>query len=241
MKPHKVEAWLHTRKDQPDYEQQVGKICELYRQAPALHVQRIHVVSVDEKTGIQALERLARTPMKAHQVARQDCEYIRHGTPCLIANLEIAPGKIRQPTVQNTRTEQDFVTHIHQTVASAPTEQWIFIVDQLNTHKSASLVEYIAEACGLDEERGVKGKCGVLQSMETRMNFWSDPPHRIRFVYTPKHASWLHQIECGFSHLLRRLSVSSKEKLRELILAYIEYHNRVSAKPFKWLYRGNGK
>ncbi|CAM3400773.1 conserved hypothetical protein [Xenorhabdus nematophila ATCC 19061] len=124
-------------------------------------------------------------------------------------------------------------------------DRYTLIVDQLNTHKSASLVEYIAEACGLDEERGVKGKCGVLQSMETRMNFWSDPTHRIRFVYTPKHASWLNQIECGFSlifrHLLRRLSVSSKEKLRELILAYIEYHNRVSAKPFKWLYRGNGK
>ncbi|WP_323872133.1 transposase [Xenorhabdus doucetiae] len=200
------------------------------------------MVSVDEKTGIQARERKAQTPMKAHQVARQDCEYIRHGTQCLIANLDIATGKILQPTVQDRRTEQDFVAHIRQTVAHASSGQWIFIVDQLNTHKSASLVKFIAEACDLNEPLGIKGKHGTLKSMEKRMNFLSDPTHRLRFIYPPKHASWLNQIECWFSlisrHLLRRLSVSSKEILRELILKYIDYYNRVLAKPFKWLYRG---
>ncbi|MBD2783067.1 transposase [Xenorhabdus sp. DI] len=215
----------------------------MYRQAPTLQAQGIHVVSVDEKTGIQARERIALTPMKAHQVARQDCEYIRHGTQCLIANLEVASGKILQPTVQDRRTERDFVAHIRQTVAQDPSGQWIFIVDQLNTHKSASLVEFIAEACGLNEALGVKGKWGTLQSMETRMQFLSDLTHRIRFVYTPKHASWLNQIECWFSlvsrHLLRWLSVNSKEILRTLILKYIEYYNQVLAKPFKWLYRRN--
>ncbi|WP_169923652.1 transposase [Xenorhabdus innexi] len=80
---------------------------------------------------------------------------------------------------------------------------------------------------------------------EKILNSLSDPTHRIRFVYTPKHASWLNQIECWFSlvsrHLLRRLSVSSKAILRTCILKYIEYYNRVLAKPFKWLYRGNTK
>ncbi|MDX7993194.1 transposase [Xenorhabdus littoralis] len=126
---------MHTRKDQKDYDQRVEDICALYRQA-----QNIHVASVDEKTGIQALERITLTPMKAHQVVRQDCEYIRHGTQCLIANLEIATGKIIQPTVQDRRTEQDVVSHVRQTVAHDLTGQWIFIIDQLNTHKSASFV-----------------------------------------------------------------------------------------------------
>lgn len=180
--------------------------------------------------------------MKPGQPARQDPEYIRHGTQCLIANLEVATGRIVEPSVQDTRTEQDFVEHIRRTVDTDPNGQWIFIADQLNTHKSESLVRFVAEHCAVSEDLGSKGKSGVLRTMETRMNFLTEPSHRIRFVYTPKHASWLNQIECWFSlisrHLLKRLSVASKEKLRDLILKYVEYYNRVNAQPFKWLYRG---
>lgn len=180
--------------------------------------------------------------MKPNQVARQDSEYTRHGTQCLIANLEVATGRILQPTVQDTRTEDDFVNHVRQTVNIDPAGQWVFIADQLNTHKSESLVRYVAEHCEVTADLGVKGKTGILHTMETRMNFLSDPTHRIRFVFTPKHASWLNQIECWFSlisrHLLKRLSVISKDELRNLILKYIDYYNRVMAKPFKWLYRG---
>lgn len=200
------------------------------------------MISVDEKTGIQALERTDTTPMKPGQLARQDAEYIRHGTQCLITNLEVATGRILSATVQDTRTETDFVEHIRQTVKTAPDAKWVFIADQLNTHKSESLVRFVAEHCGLSEDLGEKGKTGILQSMETRMKFLSDANHSVRFVYTPKHASWLNQIECWFSlisrHLLKRLSVDSKGLLRGLILRYIEYYNRVIAKPFKWLYRG---
>lgn len=200
------------------------------------------MVSVDEKTGIQALERTATTPMQAKQAAREDHEYIRHGTQCLMANLEVATGRLLQPTVQQTRTEHDFVEHVRQTVNTDPHSQWIFVADQLNTHQSESLVKWVAEHCGMADDLGVKGKTGILQNMQTRMRFLADPTHRIRFVYTPKHASWLNQIECWFSllsrHLLRRLSVTSTTVLRDLILKYIEYYNRVLAKPFKWLYRG---
>lgn len=183
--------------------------------------------------------------MKQNQAERQDSEYIRHGTQCLIANLEVATGQIVQSTVQDTRTEQDFLEHIRRTVNTDPGGQWIFIADQLNTHKSESLVKYVAEHCGTAGDLGVKGKQGILHTMESRMNFLSNPDHLIRFVYTPKHASWLNQIECWFSsiskHLLRRLSVTSKGKLRDLVLQYIDYYNRVMAKPFNWLYRGKAK
>ncbi len=223
----------------------MGTVCGLYRQAQELEAQGIHVISVDEKTGIQARERKETTSMQENQFARQDNEYTRHGTQCLIANLNVATGRILQPTVQETRTEQDFLEHVRHTVETDPQGQWIFIADQLNTHKSESLVHFVAEQCGITDCLGVKGKTGILHTMESRMNFLCDPTHHIRFVYTPKHASWLNQIECWFSlisrHLLRRLSVTSTTVLRELILRYIDYYNRVMAKPFRWLYRGKTK
>ncbi len=94
---------------------------------------------------------------------------------------------------------------IQQTIASDPQGQWIFIVDQLNTHQSESLVRWVATACQLDLDLGIKGESGILQSMATRAAFLQDPTHRIRFVYTPKHTSWLNQIELWFSILVRRL------------------------------------
>jgi transposase len=194
-------------------------------------------------TGLQALERIAPTrPMKPGQVERREFEYARHGTQCLIGNFEVATGRVIAPTVQPTRTEEDFARHIAATVATDPEAGWIFVADNLTTHVSESLVRDVAEACGVRDDLGVKGKSGVLKSVATRRVFLMDESHRVRFVYVPKHTSWLNQIEIWFSILVRRVikrgNFKSAGDLRERILAFIDYFNRTMAKPFKWTYTG---
>lgn len=203
----------------------------------------MHLVSTDEKTGIQALECKHPTlPMMPGRVERREYEYIRHGTLALMANFEVALGRILAPSLGPTRTEEDFAAHIAQTLASDPGGAWIFIVDQLNTHKSEALVRLVAQACDVAVDLGVKGKAGILESMETRAAFLQDPTHPIRFVYTPVHTSWLNQVEIWFSILVRRLlkrgNFTSVDDLKQRILDFIAYFNRTMAKPFKWTYAG---
>ena len=219
----------------------MGTVCDLYEQAGALAERGIHLVSTDEKTGMQALGRLSPDiPMSPGEVQRREHEYKRHGTLCLTANLEVWCGWIIAPTLGPTRTETDFVGHVEQTVATDPWAGWVFVVDNLNTHQSAGLVVWVAQQCGLQEDLGVKGKRGVLKSQKSRAAFLSDPSHRIRFVYTPKHTSWLNQLEIWFSilvrKLLRRSSFTSVEDLKARILAFIGYFNLTMAKPIRWLY-----
>ena len=168
-------------------------------------------------------------------------EYIRHGTLSLIANLEVATGRVLSPSIGPTRNEADFATHIENTIDTDPQGEWIFIVDRLNIHQSESLVRIIAGACEIGDELGIKGKAGILKSMPTRRAFLSCEHHRIRFVYIPKHTSWLNQIELWFSILARRLlkraSFTSIEQLSERILAFIQYFNQTLAKPFRWTYK----
>jgi transposase len=207
-----------------------------------LHEQGTHTVSCDEMTGIQALERLHATkPVKPGFVERREFEYVRHGTQTLIANFEVATGRIISPTIGDTRTEMDFAEHIKRSISANPEGEWIFVSDQLNTHKSETLVRFVAEQCNIQIDLGEKGKSGILKSIETRTAFLTCPSHRIRFVYTPKHASWLNQVEIWFSilvrKLLRRASFTSKENLAQRILTFIEYFNDTMAKPFKWTYK----
>lgn len=225
------------------FDEQVCTVCDLYHQAIELHEQGTHLVSTDEKTGIQALERKHPTkPMKPGLITRYEHEYIRHGTQTLIANLEVATGKCISPSIGASRTEADFAQHIERTIDLDPEAPWIFVVDQLNIHKSETLVRLVAERCHLDTDLGKKGRKGILQSQKTRMAFLQDDAHRIRFVYTPKHTSWLNQIELWFSILVRRLlkhgNFSSVNVLKERLLAFIDYFNRTMAKPFKWTYKG---
>ena len=201
-------------------------------------------MSTDEKTGIQALERKHPTrPMISGKPELREFEYIRHGTQALIASFEVALGRIIASSVGPTRTEEDFATHIERAIATDPDAEWVFVVDQLNTHKSESLVRLVARLCDIHhQDLGIKGKSGIQESMETRAAFLRDQGHRIRFVYTPKHTSGLNQIEIWLSILVRRLlkraSFTSTKELRERILAFIDYFNKTMAKPFKWTCAG---
>lgn len=245
MKPHRVEYWLNAKIDDPEqFQKDVHTVCDCYLQARQIYQdQGTHTVSTDEMTGIQALERIAPTkPMKAGLPQRIEYEYSRHGTQCLIANFDVVTGAVVAPTVAATRTEEDFVAHIKGTVAGDPEAGWIFVVDNLNTHQSESLVRYVAQQCGIEEDLGVKGRRGILESMASRKEFLSDAGHRIRFVYVPKHTSWLNQIECWFSILVRRVikrgNFRSTQDLRDKILAFIDYFNKTMAKPLKWTFTG---
>lgn len=199
----------------------------------------VNVVSVDEKPGIQALERDGATlPTKADKVERREFNYIRHGTQVLTGNIHLATGKLITPTIADTRTEADFVEHITRLIQSDPDAGFVILCDQLNTHKSESLVRLIAKVLGDDQILGEKGKWGILKSMETRQAYLSDLEHRIRFVYTPKHCSWLNSIEVWFSiltkHVLNRGNFISIQDLKQKIQRYIAYYNEHLAKVWKW-------
>jgi transposase len=201
------------------------------------------VASTDEKTGVQALERAAPTlPMWSGHPERREFEYVRHGTQALIASFDVATGTVLPPSIGPTRTEADFAAHIDRVLATDPGVEWVFVVDQLDTHKSETLVRLVARHCGIADDLGKKEQAGILRSMATRAAFLADPSHRIRFAYTPVHCSWLNQIELWFSvlvrKLLRRASFASVEDLRDRILAFVQYFNRTMAHPFKWTYRG---
>jgi len=220
----------------------VETICTVYAYAPMLEALGCHVVGSDEMTGIQALERAAPTkPMRPGCPERREHEYVRHGTLSLIATRNVATGQILAPALGPTRTEGDFAAHIAQVLDTDPDAAWLFLADNLNTHQSEALVRLVADRCGLADDLGVKGRSGVLHSQASRAAFLGDPAHRIQFLYTPKHTSWLNQIELWFSILVRRVlkrgNFASTDALRARILAFIAYFNQ-TATPFKWTFKG---
>jgi putative transposase len=223
----------------------VTDICTTYRVAPARAAQGERTVSIDELTGVQALERLhPDLPLAPGKVQRQEFEYTRHGTATFILTRDVVSGHVLLPAHGPTRTEDDFRVYIERLLASDPTAtRWHVVLDNLDIHRSASLCHLVAQRLGLPvADLGVKGKRGILRNRQTRSAFLSDPTHPVVFHYTPRHASWMNQIEIWLSILarkvLRRGSFTSVEDLVRQVLAFIEYYNRTLAKPFKWLYQG---
>jgi len=180
LRPHQSRYWLTPAPADPAvFAAQVQAVCGVYAQALTFRAQGGHLVSCDEMTGIQALERAAPIlPLRPGRVERREFEYIRHGTQCLIANFDVATGQVVSPSIGFTRTEADFAAHIDRTIATDPDAAWVFVVDNLNTHQSESLVRLVIDRCGpaLDSQTlGVKEKSGLLRSMATRAAF--DRPH----------------------------------------------------------------
>jgi hypothetical protein len=226
-------------------EEKIVEGCQVYASAAQRAKQGERTISMDELTGVQAIERKhPDLPMQPGHVLRREFEYIRHGTLTWFINFDVVTGQIVVPSWGPTRTEEDTLAHLERLIASDPeATRWHIMVDNLNTHQSEAWVRWIAQREGIAlQTLGVKGKSGILHSMESRAAFLHDPTHQIVFYYTPKHASWMNQVEIWLSILVRKLlkrgNFLSVDDLRDQILAFIAYYNRTMAKPIKWTYTG---
>jgi transposase len=237
LQPHRSRYWLKSH--DPDFEAKALDICCLYLRALSLYHQGELVISVDEKTSIQALERLHPTlPTRPGQIERREFEYVRHGTRCLIGSLVVPTGQILG-SVTARRGRWDFVRHIRDVVEQFPqATKFHWVMDNLNTHWTLELCRYLAVESGC----WTKGQEKQLRTGTQRRAFLTAGFGRHVVHFTPKHGSWLNQIEIWFGVLsrrvLRRGDFASVEELRQRILTYIAYYNTHFAHPYEWTYTG---
>ena len=185
LQPHRRKMWINTtEKDPATFQRQVEEVCQTYQEAPGRHAaDGTRTVCVDEMTGLQALERNAPDKdVRLDEVAKHEFEYTRHGTTTLIGNWDVVQGAMIAETIGPTRTEPDFVAHIQQTVATQPEVPWVFVVDCLNVHWSATLVEWVAERCEPNRPLGKKRQIGSTQvaSHSPGIPVRSKPPNPVR-------------------------------------------------------------
>lgn len=247
LNPDLHKGWCFTtERDEQLFDAQVQEVCQVYLNAASLNeTQGTHVVCVDEMTSLQANERLAagKTP-KPGQTGLRECQYIRHGTLSLTGSWDVVAGQMIAWTIAKTRTAEDFAAHILKTVQADPNGEWIFVMDNLNTHYGEPIVRAIAELLGMDQSKlgDKKKRKGILGCVASRKEFLTDVSHRIRFVFIPKHSSWLNQIERVFgvisARVMRYGNFTSVEDLEQKLTTFIDYFNKTFAKPISWKYDG---
>lgn len=247
LQPHRQKYWCFTtEKDHEQFQQQAELVCRTYLDAKLIsHRNGTRTICVDEMTSLGANERRAVTHRSIPgKTGRRECQYTRHGTLSLTGSWDVVEGKMIHTTVNETRDNADFANHLLQTFATDPNANWIVVLDNLNTHCGESTVRLVARLIGIEEHTlgNKKKRKGILGSMKSRREFLTDPSHRIRFVFLPKHSSWLNQIEVIFGIISRRVmrhgSFHSKDDLKQKLLAFIDYFNRTYAKPLNWTYHG---
>jgi transposase len=246
LRPHKNKGWCFTtEKDQELFQKQAENVCQTYLDAPArLAEENIRTVCIDEMTSLQANEKRAPTKRPAPgQCGKEECQYTRHGTVCLTGNWDVVCGQFISPTIEETRNNEDFSKHVDRLIKTGLADGWVFVVDNLNTHCGEPLVRMIAKHLGISARKlGRAKKNGILKDMASRRAFLSDLSHAIRFVYIPKHSSWLNQIEAVFGIFNRRVmrggSFTSKSDLINKLTRFAAYYNETIAKPMKWTFTG---
>ena len=203
LKPHRVQAWL-TSKD-PEFDKKAAVIADLYFDPPPCSA----IISIDEKPGMQALERrYATLPMVPGIPARVEFEYKRHGVLGLFGGFNIKTGEVLVKCTEQ-RKVVDFIEYLDLLAEKYPAGTVYCVLDNLNIHKNWQVEKWRARHHG-----------------------------RFVFVFTPTHASWLNQVECWFSILdrkcLRRGSFPSKAKLAEDVRGFTDLWNAVHKHPFNW-------
>lgn len=235
LKPHQSVYWLNSH--DPDFDTKAAAICQLYVRSPVLAQQGELVICTDEKTGMQILERKHPTQLaRPGHPEKREHEYIRHGTRALIASFAVPTGEIVW-NLGPTRTSIDFAKHLKKVAEHF--REWpriTWVMDNLNTHWSR-------EACAvLAKLNGLKFQPKRLSTGVERRAFLSDPEHRYRFVFTPKHGSWLNQVELWFSVLARRFlkrgDFSSATDFEKRLTSYLEVYNAREKHPYRWTYTG---
>ncbi len=233
IKPHRWHYWLHS--PDPDFEAKMLAIVTLYLKAQRLAKRGEIILSVDEKTSIQALERrYPHKPPQSECIERIEHEYIRHGTRCLTASLEVASGEIYGHLTDNRPAGvfADFVESVCRHYRKA--KRIHFVLDNLNTHWHEATCRTVAKLCQCPLPPMVTG--------DQRRTFLTRPGKRVVFHFTPSHASWLNQIEIWFGTLtrkvIRRGDFRSVDDLDTKIIEFVEYYDECLAHPYRWTYTG---